>query len=136
MRLRALGVCGLVFAILWTIAGLDDAWRRYRGASRGEIAFEEARTRAREAYVHWTLDQPGARCAVVVGALNVRWERRDRQDPWGEPYELACNGDELIVHSRGEDGLDDTADDITSVSSFYGVRPVPLVLSLIAWRNA
>jgi hypothetical protein len=35
----------------------------------------------------------------------------DLIDPWGNPYDLRCDDRELLVHTRGEDGISGTADD-------------------------
>lgn len=34
-------------------------------------------------------------------------------DPWGKPYQIRCDSDELRVFSYGPDGKDGTADDIS-----------------------
>lgn len=42
-------------------------------------------------------------------------DRRKRDDPWGQPYQVVCTGDDDVwVYSFGRDRVAHTADDIAS----------------------
>jgi hypothetical protein len=68
---------------------------------------------ARSAAVIWLLDFPG-RCPTVdqLKAAKVIDTSFNAKDPWGNPIELVCEGDEVRARTAGPDRKPGTADDI------------------------
>lgn len=55
---------------------------------------------------------PTTEALVAKGYLNENWE-----DPWGTPYQIVCEGEEIAVISAGSDRLFGTAQDIVKITS-------------------
>lgn len=72
---------------------------------------------AYEAYPSWQTTAHAAECPTMEELLEYTGAL-DSRDPWGGQYELRCRTRDaptgLVVHSRGEDGRANTADDIWS----------------------
>lgn len=47
-------------------------------------------------------------------------EEGEADDPWGNPYDIQCSGDNVVVTSSGEDGELNTDDDISTRRSGGG----------------
>ena len=55
----------------------------------------------------------GGDCPTVETLIAERELEGDgAQDPWGKPYTILCNGDDVGVVSSGPDGQEGTEDDI------------------------
>jgi general secretion pathway protein G len=59
--------------------------------------------------IHDTPDCPTVTQLVTEGALD---EDAPKQDPWGSPWHIECNGNAVVVTSDGPDRKPSTPDDI------------------------
>lgn len=85
-----------------------------RHETKTEIAGMAVRVYAFESYPTWRGEHPDEPCPTSVDVLREYSSSTDTIDPWGTPYEVVCEGRRLVVHSRGEDGVEGTYDDIWS----------------------
>lgn len=95
--------------------------------SKAEIASATVKKYAFEAYPSWRADHRGQRCPASLDELNEYMNQKDDLDPWGTPYEMLC-GDRIYIHSRGEDGIDDTDDDVWSYDGLVHLATYTLPL--------
>lgn len=79
-----------------------------------DVARATVKKYALEALPSWRQANPGKRCPAKLEDLDEYMNNRDISDPWGHDYVMACVGDRFVVRSFGPDGLDGTADDISS----------------------
>jgi hypothetical protein len=82
--------------------------------SKVDIAKLTVRKFVYEAYPSWSAGHPGRGWPASLHELTPYMDKRDVRDPWAATYELTCSERGPIVHSVGEDGKADTADDIWS----------------------
>jgi general secretion pathway protein G len=112
----------IVVAIMALVAGGVGFYviPKYR-----EAQLKEAKTRAltiRQVATQWIVLKGADECPTVQSLI------LDKQldasggstDPWGQPYAIACQGDEVIVSSTGPDKKPQTEDDIV-----VGLAPAP-----------
>ncbi len=79
-----------------------------------EGAAKTACSTVRQATMQWKAVNPGSDCPTVQ---QLKTERDldtgfNLKDPWGNPYQLACDSDEITCSSAGPDKKDGTEDDI------------------------
>jgi general secretion pathway protein G len=77
-------------------------------------AAKTACSTARSATLIWKSSHPGEDCATID---QLKQERvldpgYSSKDPWGNPYKLACDADEIVCTSAGPDHKEGTEDDI------------------------
>lgn len=82
------------------------------GESKVDVAKLTVAKFANEAFPRWRRERGG--CPPSIVELARYMERKDVFDPWGEPYQLSCNDNAILVWSLGEDGKANTGDDIRS----------------------
>ena len=112
----------IVLAILALVMGLligprvMDALRK----AHERVARLTVNKYVNEAYPPWALAYPGKPCPDKLDELNEFMNSKDTKDPWGNSYKLYCGSNlppaaqRLAVSSLGEDGKENTADDIKS----------------------
>jgi hypothetical protein len=109
----ALGIAVFVGGFL-----IGPAMMKCMCSSKEDVARATVKKYAHEAYPQWDLHHGG--CPPELLALNEYMNNKDIRDPWGEDYRMHCGGAlpdgarGIAVWSLGEDGLDDTDDDIRS----------------------
>lgn len=102
---------GVTMAVPQLRAGLSDRVRPYADDMKSRLVPRTLRVMS---------DQLDARLRRAEGLPGVfeGWLSRDFtgsvEDPWGNPYYLEANRRDYYVGSRGPDGQQGTADDITA----------------------
>ncbi len=112
----------IVLAILALVMGLVVGPRVMKmfGESKGDIAAATVKKYAYEAYPSWSAAHPDKGCPDKLEDLNEYMNNKDIKDPWGGMYKMYCGSSlpagakGLAVSSPGEDGKEDTADDVKS----------------------
>jgi len=104
-----------ILALLATLAGRHVWIASEKGKER--IALAKCRE-YHDAVFMWRMFRGGA-LPSALDELEAPLDPADRPDfvrlvpdPWGQPYRLAANGEEIRVFSDGPDRQPDTADDI------------------------
>jgi len=101
--------------LLWPGAGQGPS--RLQEAVRGCQAVKQSG----ELYLNLT-DGPEGACPSVDDLVRAKQLEPQRTlDPWGAPYRIHCEGDELRVVSAGPDGVEGTADDLRDDSKHLDV---------------
>lgn len=114
-RAHVLGSAALVLLLGALTAGMVAGPRAIKCfESKGEIAIATARQYAYEAYPSWAAAHPDRACPVCLHELNEYTNNKSVRDPWGNEYQMSCDGRGIVVQSVGEDGRSGTADDISS----------------------
>jgi general secretion pathway protein G len=120
-RVRAAASRGLTLVelvIVITIIGVLTAaisigvMKAQKRANEG--AAKTACSTVRQATMQWKAVNPGSDCPTVQ---QLKTERDldtgfNLKDPWGNPYQLACDSDEITCSSAGPDKKEGTEDDI------------------------
>lgn len=110
-----LAILGLVMGVLVGPRVMDI----FRD-SKGEIARLAVQKLANEAFPQWLSRNPGKACPEQIDELAALMNKKDAQDPWGNPYKMLCPpnlpaGAKIIaIMSPGVDGKEGTDDDIKS----------------------
>ena len=112
----------IVLAILALIMGLvvGPKVMKMFASSKVDIARATVKKYAFEAYPSWSAAHPDKSCPDKLEDLNEYMNNKDIKDPWGNPYKMFCGANlpagakGLAVQSSGEDGKDNTSDDIKS----------------------
>jgi hypothetical protein len=57
-------------------------------------------------------------CPTMDDLMRDRWIDRASSvaDPWGRPWRISCQADDVIVSSDGPDGIEGTRDDIVAAN--------------------
>lgn len=101
VAIMSLVAAGAAVAILprWTEAQLRATEMAARTLRGGAIAWQG---------VH------GAGCPTVTALLDERLVDRASKtdDAWGQPFEISCDGADVVVRSRGPDKRPGTPDDV------------------------
>jgi general secretion pathway protein G len=68
----------------------------------------------------WLADHPNGGCPSIeqLKADKSLKADQDTNDPWGSPYTIVCNGNDVAVRSNGPDGKPGTPDDL-----WAGMKP-------------
>jgi hypothetical protein len=79
----------------------------------GRATSEHSATLVQGAALHWLEGRAESACPAIEelvdeGVASLHWGR----DAWGNPFEIACEGDDVFVHSPGADRVRGTGDDI------------------------
>jgi hypothetical protein len=111
---RHTAVIAALIVMAALVIGELKTWSIRRGGSKVDIAVLSVHAYAHEAYPIWHVAHPDRACPASLTELGPYMAHHDVKDPWGSPYELYCGTDGIIVHSRGEDALPSTADDLWS----------------------
>ncbi len=110
----------IVIAIIAMIGGgVTFAFQQQRKAQRSQ-ALSDARQMRSIAQMYYSEHRdscPTAQSLIAAGEMDTRTKTND---PWGKPFVIACNGDELDVTSNGPDGQQGSADDITTAAPRAG----------------
>jgi general secretion pathway protein G len=104
----------IVVAILALIAtGVGVAAHHQWTVAQHSTAATNARS-LRMAVKTWWIDHNPAECPSVDQLVAAGTVDRDsaKLDPWGEPWRVECNNNEVTVISTGRDRQLDTQDDI------------------------
>jgi general secretion pathway protein G len=105
----------LVVAILAMVAGgvAVFALPRFK-ESQVKMAKSGAQT-VRQAVMQWHLTNGDDNCPSVSQLAQDKFldSATDHNDPWGQPYEIKCSTDDVIVTSAGPDKKKGTGDDIS-----------------------
>lgn len=104
----------IVVAIMAVIAGgatllVFPAFKKSKvqAAQIGASAVKQAA----EQYLN--IDAEGGACPTVKTlAESKKLEAGKTDDPWGSPYRVSCDGDDVHVYSNGKDGKENTPDDV------------------------
>jgi general secretion pathway protein G len=106
----------IVIAIIAMIGGgVTFAFQQQRKAQRQQ-ALSDARQIRSVAQMYYSEHRdacPSPQNLIAAGELDARTKIND---PWGKPFNIVCNGEELDVTSNGPDGQQGTADDITTAA--------------------
>jgi general secretion pathway protein G len=116
----------IVLAILALVMGLVIGPRVMRlfFKSKNDIAHIAVSKYVNETYGDWAMNHTGKQCPESISELAET--PKDAQDPWGNPYKLICGTNlppgakHIAVYSMGEDGKDNTCDDIQSWDEKHG----------------
>jgi prepilin-type N-terminal cleavage/methylation domain-containing protein len=112
----------IVLAILALVMGvlvgpkILDYFRR----ARIETTVMKLSRYANEAYPGWAMAHPGKSCPDTLADLGEYANDRDGTDAWGNPIRLLCGASlpagarQIAFLSIGEDGREDTGDDLKS----------------------
>ncbi|MEM9489983.1 MAG: type II secretion system protein GspG [Myxococcota bacterium] len=89
------------------------------GESQAEVAKLQIGQLADQAYVRWAMKNQGKRCPDSLDELTKYTNKKDIKDPWGADYIMHCGDNappdkKFGVSSYGEDGKENTDDDIKS----------------------
>lgn len=103
----------IVLAIMAIIAGGATALvfpRLKESRVKGAVLSAGVIKTAAQSYMH--LDSAGGCPSIkdLVDAKQLDGSKTD--DPWGTPFKIACDGDEITVTSSGADRKDGTPDDV------------------------
>ena len=117
-RIHGRGVTLIEVLIVVTILGLISAAIAIAviptgDRARRDLAEQNARA-LRAAALQWRSTIARAGCPSVMQLRQDRGLDRSAktEDPWGKPYKIACDDDEIYVSSAGRDGKEGSADDI------------------------
>ena len=82
--------------------------------SQVKMAKSGAQT-VRQAVMQWHLTNGDDNCPSVSQLAQDKFldSATDHNDPWGQPYEIKCTGDDVVVLSAGPDKKKGTGDDIS-----------------------
>jgi general secretion pathway protein G len=105
----------IVVAILAMVAGgvAVFALPRFK-ESQVKMSKQGAQT-IRQAVMQWHLTNGDDNCPSTAQLAQDKFldSATDHNDPWGQPYEIKCTGDDVVVSSAGPDKKKGTADDVT-----------------------
>jgi hypothetical protein len=88
--------------------------------SKIDLAAVQVRQLADEAFPMWARDHAKEACPDSLDELKPYTSMQELLDPWQHPFHMLCGANlppdvrGLAVYSFGEDGQQDTADDIKS----------------------
>jgi general secretion pathway protein G len=104
----------IVVAILAMVAGgvAVFALPRFK-ESQVKMAKSGAQT-IRQAVMQWHLTNGDDNCPTTAQLAQDKFldSATDHDDPWGQPYEIKCTGDDVVVASAGPDKKKGTGDDL------------------------
>ncbi|MBL8683657.1 MAG: type II secretion system protein GspG [Myxococcales bacterium] len=110
----------IVIAIIAMIGGgVTFAFQQQRRAQKSQ-AMSDARQIRSIAQMYYNEHReacPTIQSLISAGEMDTRTKTND---PWGKPFSVVCNGDELDVTSNGPDGQAGSADDITTAAARQG----------------
>lgn len=104
----------IVVAIMAVIAGgatllVFPAFKKAK-VEAAKVGAEAVR-QAAELYLN--TDAEGGACPLVKDLIaSKKLDAKKTDDPWGTPYRITCEGDEVRVHSNGRDAKENTPDDV------------------------
>jgi len=112
----------IVLAIIALVMGLlvGPAVMKRFGEAKEKTAKMAVKKYAYEAYPQWSAAHPDKGCPDQLTDLNEYMDKQDIKDPWGGTYKMLCGQNlpagakGIAVYSPGEDGKDNTPDDIKS----------------------
>ena len=104
----------IVITIMALITGAASfALFPYLKESRIKTAAMGCQTIRQAAELHQNLEGGGDSCPSVQDLVNgKRIDSRSTDDPWNRPYRIVCEGGDVHVYSNGNDGKENTPDDI------------------------
>ena len=87
---------------------------RYKDARKATTKLEV--DKIKEAAWLYRQDNQDEPCPSVEQLITERKlsESQNRQDPWGQPFSIVCDGDNILVASSGPDKKTGTEDDIST----------------------
>jgi hypothetical protein len=102
------------------VLALTGGCKRAQQIGRGEARFDANTIRA--AAAEWRVEHGACPTVAQLVADHVlvldpsehhreRYTIQDEKDPWGNAYEITCDGD-IVVRSYGPDGKKGTPDDV------------------------
>jgi len=104
----------IVLAIMAIIAGGATAlvFPRYKESQvRGAVLSAGVIKTAAQQYLH--LDSAGGGCPTIKELVDAKHlDAKKTDDPWGTPFKIQCDGDEITVISAGRDRKEGTPDDV------------------------
>ena len=104
----------IVLAIMAIIAGGATAlvFPRYKESQiRGAVLSAGVIKTAAQQYMH--LDSPSGTCPTIKELVDGKHlDKGKTEDPWGTPFKIQCDGDEISVVSAGRDRKENTPDDV------------------------
>lgn len=106
----------IVIAIIAMIGGgVTFAFQQQRKAQRSQALNDarQMRSVAQQYYTEHRDSCPTPQALISAGEMDTRTKTTD---PWGKPFNIVCNGEELDVVSNGPDGQQGTGDDITTAA--------------------
>ncbi|HVK63909.1 MAG TPA: type II secretion system protein [Polyangium sp.] len=107
----------IVLAIMAIIAGGATAlvFPRYKESQiRGAVLSAGVIKTAAQQYMH--LDSIGGGCPTIKELVDGKHiDATKTEDPWGTPFKIQCDGDEITVISAGRDRKENTPDDVKDV---------------------
>jgi hypothetical protein len=85
--------------------------------SLGRATVNQTRSDAqavRSAVLLYMGQEPGAECPTLpqLQAAGTIDHTRRLTDAWDRPFQIACAGDDIIIRSDGQDGVQGTDDDV------------------------
>jgi prepilin-type N-terminal cleavage/methylation domain-containing protein len=116
----------IVLAIIALVMGVlfGPKLMQMFGESKAKLAKIVVQEYANQAYARWSMNNPGKACPDDINELAKYTDQPEAKDPWDQKLILLC-GDSVPegssfrvgVLSIGEDGKQDTGDDVKSWES-------------------
>jgi general secretion pathway protein G len=104
----------IVLAIMAIIAGGATAlvFPRYKESQiKGAVLSAGVIKTSANAYLH--LDSTTGACPSIKDLADAKQiDAKKTDDPWGTPFKIQCDGDEITVTSAGRDRKEGTPDDV------------------------
>lgn len=80
---------------------------RIQAAKTGADAVRQA------AEYYLNTESEGGKCPTLKDLTDAKKiDAKKTDDPWGSPYRITCEGDEIRVYSNGQDGKEGSPDDV------------------------
>lgn len=114
--LIVVAIMAVISGAVTIVASREHARAKIRMAAIGASTIKEA------AVIWRDVDAPAEGCPSLAELVSAKkLDPRKIEDPWGSPYQIVCDGDDLHVVSPGRDRKAHTPDDVSD-----GMKPAEL----------